>query len=218
MKLPLAGLLIVIFSLPALAAVPAPVTGLNPDGSLDKQVVSKAYFEGDFPPVQKALETFLKTYKSISRDDSIYSYKYLSVIYASEPAMRARAESFMYQLIRMMPTIDLIDLYISDNIEAIFAKVKNDYDRFNKSQVKPEPQVARPTVAPRPIDSQPKETAPVAHSPATAWKTYAIWGTAAGVGVGVALYFVLAGDNAPASNAETPRPVRVKVITPSEGE
>ncbi len=218
MKLPLTGLLIAMLSLSALAGAPAPIPGINPDGSLDKQVVSKAYFEGDFPPVQKALETFLKKSKSMSRDDSIYTYKYLSVIYASEPASRARAESFMFQLIRMMPTIDLIDLYISDNIEAIFAKVKNDYDRFNKSQDKPAPQVS-PTPEPAPVAKAPaQELAPVAHAPATAWKTYAIWGTVAGVGAGVALYFALAGDASPASTAETPRPVKVQVITPGEGE
>jgi hypothetical protein len=106
---------------------------INPDDSLNKAAISKAYFEGEFWTVITGLEEFRKKgLASASRDDSVYTYKYLSVVYAAEPSTRQKAESFMYLLLKMMPTIDLLDLYISDNIEAIFLKVRSDFDRMQK--------------------------------------------------------------------------------------
>ncbi len=109
------------------------IKGINSNGSLDKPLISKSYFEGEFWTVINALEEYRKDgLKSASRDDSIYTFKYLSVVYAAEPATRPKAESFMYALLKMMPTIDLLDLYISDNIESVFQKVRNEYDRMQK--------------------------------------------------------------------------------------
>lgn len=121
----MASLLVLLAASPALA-----VKGVNPDGSLDKPTVSKAYFEGEFWTVINALEAFRKSGYKMNRDDSIYTFKYLSVVYAAEPASRLKAESYMHQLLRMMPTIDLLDLYISDHIQSIFAKVKSDYEKL----------------------------------------------------------------------------------------
>ncbi len=103
--------------------------GLNSDGSLDKEVVRKLYFEGEFPAVIEALESYRRNPGPRDREDSIFVFKYLSVVYAAEPSGRARAESFMYQLIKLAPTIELLDLYISDNIESIFRNVKAEYAR-----------------------------------------------------------------------------------------
>ncbi|HKP96003.1 MAG TPA: hypothetical protein VJ385_09630 [Fibrobacteria bacterium] len=114
-----------------LQSAQAAVDGLNPDGSLDRSRISKAYFEGDFDMVVSALETFRKLHPDPSREDKIYTYKYLSVIYAAKPETRGKAESFMYQLLKIMPSIELMDLYISDNIEAIFNSVRI---RFEQQQ------------------------------------------------------------------------------------
>jgi hypothetical protein len=56
---------------------------------------------------------------SSTREDSIFVFKYLSVIYAADSTTRLKAESYMVQHLRLMPTIELVDLYISDNIHAI---------------------------------------------------------------------------------------------------
>ncbi len=106
------------------SALAAGVEGLNDDGSLQRSKISKAYFEGDFDMVVKALETWRKMQPNPTKEDRIYAYKYLSVIYAAKPETRAKAESFMYQLLKLMPSIELMDLYISDNIEAIFNSVR----------------------------------------------------------------------------------------------
>lgn len=102
--------------------------GFKLDGTLDKEAISHAYFEGDFSRVLPPLEMVRQTFPASStRDDSIFVFKYLSVIYAADSTTMTKAESYMVQLLRLMPTIELVDLYISDNIHAIFKDVKQKY-------------------------------------------------------------------------------------------
>jgi len=102
--------------------------GFKLDGTLDKEAISNAYFEGEFSTVLPPLETYRQNFPaSATRDDSIFVYKYLSVIYAADPETKAKAESYMVQLLKLMPTIELIDVYMTDNIQAIFRKVKDEY-------------------------------------------------------------------------------------------
>ena len=139
------------------------VDGLNPDNSLDRATISKAYFEGDFDKVVKALETFRKAYPNPTREDKIYAYKYLSVIYAAKPETRAKAESFMYQLLKIMPSIELMDLYISDNIEAIFNSVRMRFEHQQQYAGR----VADEPPGPKDIDAEPASSAaPAAPGPA----------------------------------------------------
>jgi hypothetical protein len=106
--------------------------GFNIDGTLDKKAISHAYFEGEFSRILPPLETFRQTYPNPSKDDQIFVYKYLSVIYAADSSTRKKAESYMVQLVKLMPTIELIDLYISDNIQAIFKDVKANFLKQQK--------------------------------------------------------------------------------------
>jgi hypothetical protein len=140
------------------------LTGIKSDGSLDKPTLSKAYFEGEFWTVERALETFRISGYPMNRDDSVYVFKYLSVIYASDPSKRTKAESYMVQLIRMMPTIDLLDLYISDNIQSIFAQVKTAYQRLQQERLA---SLSGPAAAPS-APSQPASGAPGAPAAAPA--------------------------------------------------
>jgi hypothetical protein len=102
--------------------------GFKLDGSLNKSEISHAFFEGEFSRILPPLEMYRQSFPaSATRDDSIFVYKYLSVIYAADSSTRHKAESFMFQLIKMNPAIELIDLYVSDTIESIFRNVKKDY-------------------------------------------------------------------------------------------
>ncbi len=107
--------------------------GFKLDGTLDKPTISKSYFEGDFERIKWPLEEYLQHFPaSATKEDSIFVYKYLSVIYAADSSTRKKGESCMVQLIKMKPTIELIDLYISDNIAAIFKDVKQSYFQQQK--------------------------------------------------------------------------------------
>ncbi len=157
--------------------------GFKLDGTLDKEAISHAYFEGEFSRVLPPLEAYRQSFPgNAKKEDSIFVYKYLSVIYAADPKTRQKAESYMVQLIKLMPTIELIDLYISDNIESIFKNVKQSYqqqqdyvhghDEYGRSKKDPEP------------------TGKVKAEKSTQW----IWWTAAGVGLTTAIvgtYYVL---------------------------
>jgi hypothetical protein len=104
--------------------------GIKEDGSLDKETISNFYFEGNFVKVVEALEHFRDNNPDASKEDMIFVLKHLSVVYASQDETREKAESFMYQLLKLEPNIDLIDMYVSDNIEAIFNKVKERHNRL----------------------------------------------------------------------------------------
>ena len=224
-----------------LAARPAhAVKGINPDGSLDKPTISKAYFEGEFWTVISALEAFRKSGTNSNREDSVYTFKYLSVVYAADPTTRTKAESYMYQLIKMMPTIDLIDLYISDNIESIFKKVKSDYDKLEKvhggernlqashvdSAKGQSPAGAAPdksSVSGRQAAAGPLAVPAAPEKPASQeggkkafkpWVPFALGGVA--VAVGAYMIVSLSGGETD-GGGEAPRPVEVTVVTPNQG-
>lgn len=102
--------------------------GFQLDGTLDKEAISHAYFEGEFHRVLPPLEMYRQGFPATAtREDSIFVFKYLSVIYAADSSSRTKGESYMVQLLKLMPTIELLDLYISDNIQAIFKDVKQKY-------------------------------------------------------------------------------------------
>lgn len=101
--------------------------GWKLDGTLDKPAISYSYFEGDFYRILPPLEAWRASRATKNREDSIFVYKYLSVIYAADSSTRNKAESYMVQLLKLMPTIELVDMYISDNIESIFKNVQEKY-------------------------------------------------------------------------------------------
>jgi hypothetical protein len=223
------------------------IKGINPNGTLDKPTISKAYFEGEFWTVINALEDFRKSGMKGPREDSVYTFKYLSVVYAADPSTRKKAESYMYQLIRMMPTIDLIDLYISDNIESIFNKVKNDYEKLAKVRAEdaqtlnadaagtvthavPETAVASAphssaTAATGKADAT-QAAAPLAPEPSpkhgskakpSGVKPWVPWALG-GVGLAAAAYlYTSLGSSGNGDNPDAPRPVQVRLVTPNQG-
>jgi hypothetical protein len=204
--------------------------GLNADGTLDKPVISKAYFEGEFWTVINALEAFRKSGIPATREDSIYTFKYLSVVYAADPETRKKAESYMYQLIKMMPTIDLLDLYISDNIESIFQKVKSDYERLaqmRKDTAKAAPAAPPPAAKPAPVAAAKTDASAAPSAPAAPARPSPAKGTGlkpwvpialAGVGAAAAAFLVVSlKSQSSGDGGDAPRPVRVTVVTPNQG-
>ncbi len=158
--------------------------GFNIDGTLDKNAISHAYFEGEFSRILPPLETFRQTYPNPTKDDQIFVYKYLSVIYAADSSTRKKAESYMIQLVKLMPTIELIDLYISDNIQAIFKDVKSNFLK-QQQYVREHDVYGHPSI----IGADSTTTSKRGKS-----SHHALWWTAGGVGltaVAATTYFLL---------------------------
>lgn len=125
--MPKKNVLLLIIGMLAITPCAFAAFGFKLDGTLDRTAISRAYFEGDFHRILPPLETWRRSRATKVREDSIFVYKYLSVIYAADSTTRNKAESYMVQLLKLMPTIELVDMYISDNIEAIFKDVQEKY-------------------------------------------------------------------------------------------
>jgi hypothetical protein len=180
------------FSLMFAPAVVHAAFGFNMDGTLDKKAISHAYFEGEFSRILPPLETFRQSYPNPTKDDQIFVYKYLSVIYAADSSTRKKAESYMVQLIKLMPTIELIDLYISDNIQAIFKDVKANFLKQQK-YVREHDVYGHPSGVDSTIILPRKKGHPV------------LWWTLAGVGVTAAAattYILMTEPPSPGENNE----------------
>ena len=106
--------------------------GLQSNGKLDMPAVQSLYRDGELEKVKIILETYMKESTkgdSLSRGEQIFTYKYLGVIYASNPDERIRAESFFNQLLPLAPNIELNDMFASKAIQKIFVETQKDYLR-----------------------------------------------------------------------------------------
>lgn len=135
--------------------------GFKLDGTLDKPAISKAYFESDFERIRLPLETWRQSFaENKTREDSIFVFKYLSVIYAANPATKDKSRSFMFMLLTLAPTIEIMDMYASDEIELMFRSVKREFkdrnayltthdelgrEKLDSSKVKKEKKPVKPT-------------------------------------------------------------------------
>lgn len=170
------------------------VPGINPDGSLNREVISKFYFDGDFEAVITSLESFRKDQPDINNEDLIFMYKHLSVVYASNPDTKDKGESYMYQLLKLIPTVDLIDMYISDNIESIFIRVKDRYKLMEeKGLVSKDP----PSETNDPIHQEPSSKKKQEEGQNNTPKIM-MWTLGGVVLAGIVTYFVMAGNDDPA--------------------
>lgn len=194
-----------LFLAAVLLLLPIPASaafGFRLDGSLDKNSISKAYFEGDFHRILPPLEAWRNSRVAKTREDSIFVYKYLSVIYAADSTTRNKAESYMVQLLKLMPTIELVDMYISDNIEAIFKDVQ---DKFLKQQqyVRHHDDLGRP-LTDSTVTKDPKQPASFEPKHNYQW----VWWTIGGAGLAATVaggYFILHQDH-PSPAVKTAEP------------
>jgi hypothetical protein len=104
--------------------------GIGKDGRLDMPAIRKAYQESEFEKAGAFLEKFLKDRtRAASREDSIFAFKYLGVIYAADSLGQTRSESYFNRLLTISPHIELVDMYVSSRIQAKFDEVKREFRR-----------------------------------------------------------------------------------------
>jgi hypothetical protein len=129
---------------------------------LNQIAVHYQYNDGDFPAVITAIDEFTRTHKTYSRADSIFIAKHLAVVYTANPDTREKGKYYMYQMLDLIPSGDLVDMYVSDEIEKIFSYVKKEYDVKNREKV---------------LAAQEAKRVPL-------WKNPWVWGGTAVVAVG----------------------------------
>ncbi len=100
----------------------------EPNGPLNLKTIKSNYQEGDFDKVKIALEPHMKNGGAqLSPEEKIFTYKYLGVVYAADSSTIPLAKNAFYQLIKLSPNIEIVDLYVSDKIQSLFNEVKHQF-------------------------------------------------------------------------------------------
>jgi hypothetical protein len=163
--------------------------------ALNQVQVHTAYNEGNFDYVIATLESFIKSNKTYGQEDSVFIAKHLAVVYSANPATREKGRYYMNRLLELVPSAKLVDMYVSEEIDRIFDKVREEFltrqRSFGISQA-PETLPARPQSTPQPA-------APAAPTREPRKKGKGMIWFAGGVGVavvagGVAYYALHEGD------------------------
>ncbi len=84
---------------------------------------------GEFETLVALLENVRRERQLRDKEDSIFIYKFLGVIYGANENTRRKAESFLYQMLKLDATEDLSTLGVGDSVEAIFDRVRVRFGR-----------------------------------------------------------------------------------------
>lgn len=176
--------------------------------AFDMRGVAKLYEDGELDQVVQILEPSLRTKPSrLSTEERIFAYKHLGVIYSSTPENQSKGEAYFFQLLKLVPTVELADMYVSEKIEAVFRQVKEDFqrrnqyaashDRFGRPLTKPDTTALNLSAR----TSQSSEKSMLKRK-SQAWKWWALGGlTAAGIG---AAYILAAPEEKKPRTFEAP--------------
>jgi hypothetical protein len=95
--------------------------------TLDHKAVHKQYNEGDFESVVAALDGFMGRNRSFSHEDSVFIAKHLAVVYCANPDTREKGRYYMFRLLELVPSAKLVDMFVSEEIDRIFEKVRDEF-------------------------------------------------------------------------------------------
>jgi hypothetical protein len=149
---------------------------------LDTATIRKNYLEGEFTKVSDSLEAWRMNGLIGSHADSVFTYRHLGIVYASNEITHNRAESYLNLLLGLEPNMDMLDPYVSTTVEAFWDKVK-----ARNAKVKGRPAPQKIQVVTKITNTTPEKTT-VSSKGDFPW----LW-TAAGtvlVGGAVAFYFI----------------------------
>ena len=109
------------------ASAAAPASHAQASPVLDQKRIHRDYNEGNFESVIADIEAFQKSHASYPVSDSVFIAKHLAVVYSANPDTREKGKYYMFRLLEMMPSAKLVDMYVSDEIDRIFEKVRDEY-------------------------------------------------------------------------------------------
>lgn len=115
---------------------------------LNQKKIHTDYNEGNFERVTAELEGFMSRNKTYSVEDSVFIAKHLAVVYTANPETREKGKYYMFRLLAMLPSAKLIDMYVSDEIDRIFDKVREEFLARQKSFGVDSSQLSLPSKSP----------------------------------------------------------------------
>jgi hypothetical protein len=95
--------------------------------SINQKKIHDIYSEGEFEKVISEIDAFTKANKLYSHSDSVFIAKHLAVIYSANPATREKGKNYMFRLLALMPSAKIVDMFVSDEIDRIFEKIREEY-------------------------------------------------------------------------------------------
>lgn len=106
----------------------ASVAKLDPklDPKLDQKAVHDEYVNGNFETVIESITAFQKGNPRHSREDSIFIARHLAVVHAANPKSVEAGKHWMHRLILLSPAADLSGMYVSEEIDRLFEKVRQE--------------------------------------------------------------------------------------------
>jgi len=116
---------------------------------LDQKKIHGDYNDGNFELVLTSLEGYMSRNKTYSRSDSVFIAKHLAVVYSANPVTREKGKYYMNRLLELMPSAKLVDMYVSDEIDRIFDKVREEFLSRQRSFGVDGSMVSMPDKAPR---------------------------------------------------------------------
>lgn len=122
-----------------------------PKHALDQSRIRANYHEGEFEKVIKELEAFVKSGRKCSLAESLFVEKHLAVVYAANPGTRERGRYHMFRLLDMEAGSDLLDMFVGDEVDAVFAKVGKEHSLRTaalKKEIRPAKPAAHSAKAP----------------------------------------------------------------------
>jgi hypothetical protein len=176
-----------------------PITAVA--ATIDQNAIHNAYNDGDFDAVIKLTDPFTNGKGTYTRADSAFVFKHLAVVFCANPKTREKGKFYMYRLLEMLPSAELVDMYVSDEVDRLFDKVRKDFKTRQKNFGVDTTLISLPEKEPAPKASVAAQPVPPPEKPKSApgkKRIDPIWFWVAGggvvVGAGIATIILMQPD------------------------
>jgi hypothetical protein len=113
-----------LFALYPIMAKEADKAEVHAMAPLDTVLIRNYYLDAEFIKVVDSLESWRKNGSVGTHADSVFAYRHLGIVYASEEWTHNRSESYLNLLLRLEPQTDILDPFISPSVESFWESVK----------------------------------------------------------------------------------------------
>lgn len=157
----------ILFAAAVALAVPSAASPRPAAHPLDRARVHGLYQEGEFEKLVRELSAYGKGECSCTRDDSAFAEKHLAVVLAANPSTRELGRYHMFRLLDLSPHADLLDMYVGEEVDGVFEKVRKEHD-LRAADAKPPAKPRIPAHAAAPAPDPIPDPATASSAPASA--------------------------------------------------
>lgn len=146
-----------------------------PPHGLNQALIQADYVNGDFEKVQLEITRFQSQNSSYSRGDSLCIARHLAVIHSANPLTVEVGKHWMYELFKLDTMATLNDMYVSEDIDRLFNKVRVEFMARSKPKAAPPPQPAVAQATQKPGAETKGSSQTATFSTNSTWKKSVYW-------------------------------------------